>query len=63
MKTELYIRELLQEIGKLKDENMRLNIENGLLRSASEEQRRLNGELRVELGEIKGTKYTHYGLF
>ena len=63
MKTEQYIRELLQEIGKLKDENMRLNIENGLLRSASEEQRRLTGELRVELGEIKGTQYTLYGLF
>ena len=63
MKTEQYIRELLQEIGKLKDENMRLNIENGLLRSASEEQRRLNGELRVELGEIKSGKYVHYGLF
>ena len=62
MKTEQYIRELLQEIGKLKDENMRLNIENGLLRSASEEQRRLNGALRVELGEIKSGKYVHYGL-
>ena len=63
MDTERYVKELLQEIGKLKDENMRLNIENGLLRSASEEQRRLNGELRVELGEIKGGKYVHYGLF
>ena len=63
MDTERYVKELLQEIGKLKDENMRLNIENGLLRSASEEQRRLNGELRVELGEIKRTQYTHYGLF
>jgi len=63
MKTELYIRELLQEIGKLKDENMRLNIENGLLRSASEEQRKLNGQLRVELGEIRSGTYVHYGLF
>ena len=63
MDTERYVKELLQEIGKLKDENMRLNIENGLLRSASEEQRRLNGELRVELGEIKSGKYVHYGLF
>ena len=63
MNTEQYVKELLQEIGKLKDENMRLNIENGLLRSASEEQRRLNGKLRVELGEIKGTQSTHYGLF
>ena len=63
MYTDKYINELLKEIGILKDENVRLHIENGLLRSASEEQRRLNGKLRVELGEIKGTKYTHYGLF
>ena len=58
-----FSQEILKELRELKDENMRLRIENNLLRAASEEQRKLNGELRVALGEANGTKYVHYGLF
>jgi hypothetical protein len=31
----------------------RLTIENGLLRAASKEQRKLNGELRVEIMQLR----------
>ena len=58
-----YIKELTKDIIELKDEVFRLRTENGLLRSASEEQRKLNGELRVEVGVLKGGQYVHYGLF
>ena len=58
-----FSQEILKELRELKDENMRLRIENNLLRAASEEQRKLNGELRVALGEANGAKYVHYGLF
>ena len=48
--------ELLEDILKLnkelQEENNRLRIENGLLRKASEEQRELNGKLRVELQQM-----------
>ena len=49
--------ELLEDILKLnkelQEENHRLRIENGLLRKASEEQRELNGSLRVELQGLR----------
>jgi len=48
--------ELLEDILKLnkelQEENHRLRIENGLLRKASEEQRELNGSLRIELQQL-----------
>ena len=43
---------LSDKIKWLKGENERLQIENGLLRKASEEQRELNGALRVELQQL-----------
>ena len=45
------LKELAEQIKLLKGENERLRIENGLLRKASEEQRELNGSLRLELQE------------
>ena len=44
--------EIQEVIGELRHENERLKIENGLLRKASEEQRELNGKLRVELQQM-----------
>ena len=49
MGLDLEIQEL---IGEIRIENERLKIENGLLRKASEEQRELNGQLRVELQQM-----------
>ena len=46
------LKELAEQIKLLKGENDRLRIENGLLRKASEEQRELNGKLRVELQQM-----------
>ena len=46
------LKELAEQIKLLKGENERLRIENGLLRKASEEQRELNGQLRVELQQM-----------
>ena len=43
------IQEFTTIVANLKQENERLRIENNLLRKASEEQRELNGQLRVEL--------------
>ena len=40
-------------VANLKLDNERLKIENNLLRKASEEQRELNGQLRVELNECR----------
>ena len=47
------LKVLSDKIKWLKGENERLQIENGLLRKASEEQRELNGALRVELQELE----------
>ena len=46
------LEDILKLIKELKEENNRLRIENGLLRKASEEQRELNGKLRVELQQM-----------
>ena len=46
------LKVLSDKIKWLKGENERLQIENGLLRKASEEQRELNGKLRVELQQM-----------
>ena len=46
------LKELAEQIKLLKGENERLRIENGFLRKASEEQRELNGQLRVELQQM-----------
>ena len=46
------LKVLSDKIKWLKGENERLQIENGLLRKASEEQRELNGALRVELQQL-----------
>ena len=46
------LKVLADRISWLKGENERLQIENGLLRKASEEQRELNGALRVELQQL-----------
>ena len=55
------LKVLADRISWLKGENERLQIENGLLRKASEEQRELNGQLRVEIQEleavVKGQSY------
>lgn len=45
------LKELAEQVKALKEDNDRLRIENGLLRKASEEQRELNGSLRIELQE------------
>ena len=47
------VKVLAARISWLKGENERLQIENGLLRKASEEQRELNGQLRVEIQELE----------
>ena len=47
-----FIKELHQLLNDCKEEVERLRIENGLLRKASEEQRELNGQLRVELQQM-----------
>ena len=47
------LKVLADRISWLKGENERLQIENGLLRKASEEQRELNGQLRVEIQELE----------
>ena len=44
--------EIQKVLVGLRSENERLKIENGLLRKASEEQRELNGKLRVELQQM-----------
>ena len=44
--------EIQKVLVGLRSENERLKIENGLLRKASEEQRELNGQLRVELQQM-----------
>ena len=46
-------KELIQLVEEYKKENCRLRIENGLLRKASEEQRKLNGALRVEIQKLE----------
>ena len=47
------LKVLADRISWLIGENERLQIENGLLRKASEEQRELNGQLRVEIQELE----------
>ena len=49
-----FIKELHQLLNDCKEEVERLRIENGLLRKASEAQRELNGQLRVELQQMDG---------
>jgi len=49
---DAFILELQQLLHDCKEEVQRLSIENGLLRKASEEQRKLNGQLRVELQQM-----------
>lgn len=49
---EASIKLLAEQIKALKEDNERLNIENGLLRKASEEQRELNGQLRIEIQQM-----------
>ena len=49
---EEFIKELHQLLNDCKETVQRLEIENGLLRKASEEQRELNGKLRVELQQM-----------
>ena len=44
--------EIQKVLVGLRSENERLKIENGLLRKASEEQRELNGKLRIELRQM-----------
>ena len=46
------IEKLATLVEKMKEDNARLRIENGLLRKASIEQRELNGQLRVELQQM-----------
>ena len=47
-----FILELTTLLNDCKEKLLRLEIENGLLRKASEEQRELNGQLRVELQQM-----------
>jgi len=47
-----FVQELLKLLEDCKETVQRLEIENGLLRKASEEQRELNGKLRVELQQM-----------
>ncbi len=47
-----FIKELTVLLNDCKETVQRLEIENGLLRKASEEQRELNGKLRVELQQM-----------
>lgn len=52
MASEEFLTELVILLDDCKEEVERLRIENGLLRKASEEQRELNGQLRVELQQM-----------
>ena len=47
-----FIQELHELLNDCKEEVERLRLENGLLRKASEEQRELNGQLRIELKQM-----------
>ena len=47
-----FIKELTELLQECRKENHRLSIENGLLRKASEEQRELNGQLRIEIQQM-----------
>ena len=49
---DTFMAELIVLLDDCKEEVERLRIENGLLRKASEEQRELNGQLRVELQQM-----------
>jgi hypothetical protein len=49
----IVIAELTKETMDLQEEIVRLKLENSLLRKASEEQRELNGELRVEIQDLE----------
>jgi len=49
----LIIADLTKETIDLQEEVARLKVENSLLRKASEEQRELNGELRVEIQDLE----------
>jgi regulator of replication initiation timing len=46
------IQKLTTLVKQMTVDNHRLTIENGLLRKASEEQRALNGRLRIELQQM-----------
>jgi regulator of replication initiation timing len=46
------IQKLTTLVKQMTGDNHRLTIENGLLRKASEEQRELNGRLRIELQQM-----------
>ena len=46
------IQKLTTLVKQMTGDNHRLTIENGLLRKASEEQRALNGRLRIELQQM-----------
>jgi regulator of replication initiation timing len=46
------IQKLTTLVKQMTGDNHRLTIENGLLRKASEEQRELNGRLRIELRQM-----------
>jgi len=46
------IQKLTTLVKQMTVDNHRLTIENGLLRKASEEQRELNGRLRIELRQM-----------
>jgi hypothetical protein len=46
------IQKLTTLVKQMKVDNHKLTIENGLLRKASEEQRALNGRLRIELQQM-----------
>ena len=46
------IQKLTTLVKHMTVDNHRLTIENGLLRKASEEQRALNGRLRIELQQM-----------
>ena len=47
-----FVQELLKLLEDCKETVQRQEIENGLLRKASVEQRELNGKLRVELQQM-----------
>ena len=60
-----YIELLSDDLNSMQLEIERLTIENKLLRSASKEQRELNGTLRVEMNKIidgthPATQYAMY---
>ena len=52
-KQNKFIVELQKVIAELKKENEKLIIENGLFRQSSEEQRKLNAQLRIELQKLE----------